>query len=250
MPFLIISSWQNEKYYTVELAIRDCFKSQNTFWSGWFQDRRPSLLGATFLLLGPRLPFSPPFYSILSDFPNRALSHKPLQTMLHLQEQLQAAWRHGGAPKVVFVVVAVQLLSRVWVFVAPWAADARLPCPSLSPWFCSNICPSSQWCHPTISFSVNPFSSCRQSFSASGSFPVSWLFASRGQSTEAAASAPVVPKNIQDRSPLRLAISISLQSKGLSRVFSSTTVLKHKFFSVHLSLWSKPHIYTWLLENT
>lgn len=122
MPFLIISSWQNEKYYTVELAIRDCFKSQNTFWSGWFQDRRPSLLGATFLLLGPRLPFSPPFYSILSDFPNRALSHKPLQTMLHLQEQLQAAWRHGVAPKVVFVVVAVQLLSRVWVFAAPWAA--------------------------------------------------------------------------------------------------------------------------------
>ena len=181
MPFLIISSWQNEKYYTVELAIRDCFKSQNTFWPGWFQDRRPSLLGATFLLLGPRLPFSPPFYSILSDFPNRALSHKPLQTMLHLQEQLQAAWRHGGAPKVVFVVVAVQLLSRVWVFAAPWAADARLPCPSLSPWFCSNICPSSQWCHPTVSFSVNPFSSCRQSFSASGSFPVSWLFTSRGK---------------------------------------------------------------------
>ena len=122
MPFLTISSWQNEKYYTVELAIRDCFKSHNTFWSAWFQDRQPSLLGATFLLLGPRLPFYPPFYSILSDFPNRVLSHKPLQTMLHLQEQLHAAWRHGGAPKVIFVVVAVQLLSRVWLSVAPWTA--------------------------------------------------------------------------------------------------------------------------------
>ena len=122
MPFLTISSWQNEKYYTVELAIRDCFKSHNTFWSAWFQDRQPSLLGATFLFLGPRLPFYPPFYSILSDFPNRVLSHKPLQTMLHLQEQLHAAWRHGGAPKVIFVVVAVQLLSRVWLSVAPWTA--------------------------------------------------------------------------------------------------------------------------------
>ena len=96
---------------------------------------------------------------------------------------------------------------------------ARLPHPSPSPRACSDSCPLSQWCHPTISSSVTPF--CPQSFPASESFPVSWLFASGGQSIGALASAPVLPMNIQDWSPLWRTGLISLQSKGLSRVFSA-----------------------------
>ena len=101
---------------------------------------------------------------------------------------------------------------------------ARLPCPSLSLRVYSNSCPLSQWCHPAISSSVTPFSSCLQSFPASGSFPISQFFASGGQSIGASASASVLPVNIQDWFPLRLTGLISLQSKGLSRVFSNTTV--------------------------
>ena len=100
---------------------------------------------------------------------------------------------------------------------------ASLPCPSLSPKICSNSCPLSWWYHPTISSSVVPFS-CLQSFPASGSFPVSWLFTSSGHSI--GASALVLPMNIQDWFPLGLTGLISLQSKGLSRVFSNTTVQK------------------------
>ena len=109
--------------------------------------------------------------------------------------------------------------------------QARLPCPSQSPGACSNSCPSSRRCHPTISSSVVPFSSCLQSFPASGSFPVSWVFTSSGQSIGASASASVLPMNSQDWSPLGWTGWISLQSKGLSRVFSNTTVWKHQFFS-------------------
>ena len=106
----------------------------------------------------------------------------------------------------------------------------RLPCPSLSPRACSNSCPSSQWCHPIISYSVAPFSSCLQSFPASRSFPVSRLFASDGQNIGASVSASVLPVNIQGWFPWGLTGLISLLSKGLSRVFSSTTVQKHQFF--------------------
>ena len=100
---------------------------------------------------------------------------------------------------------------------------ARLPCPLPTPWVYSNSCPSSQWCQPTIS-SVAPFSSCLQSFPASGSFPGSWLLASGGQSIRASASASVLPMTIQGGVPLRWTGWIYLQSKGLSRVFSNTTV--------------------------
>ena len=100
----------------------------------------------------------------------------------------------------------------------------RLPCPSPPPGVCSNSCPLSQWCHPPISFSVVPVSSFPQSFPASGSFPMGWLFTSDGQSIRASASASVPPMNIQDWFPLGLTSLISLLSKGLSRVFSSTTV--------------------------
>ena len=116
----------------------------------------------------------------------------------------------------------------------------RLPCSSLSPRVCSNSCPMSQWCHPITSSSVTLFSSCPQSFSTSGSFPMSWLFASGGQ-TGASASAPVLPTNIQGWLSLGLTGWISLLSKGLSRVFPSTTVWKHQFFSSQLSLWSNSH---------
>ena len=100
----------------------------------------------------------------------------------------------------------------------------RLSCPSVSPGVCSNSCPASQCCHPAISFSVTPFSSCLQSFPTSGSFPVSWLFPSGGQSIGPSTSASVFPMNIQGRFPLELTGLISLLSKGLSRIFSSTTV--------------------------
>ena len=108
---------------------------------------------------------------------------------------------------------------------------------------------SSRWCHPTISSSVVPFSFCLQSFPASGSFSMSQFFASGGPSIGVSASTAVLPMNIQDWFPLGLTGLISLQSKGLSRVVSNTTVQKHQFFGSQLSLWSSSHIHTWLLET-
>ena len=113
---------------------------------------------------------------------------------------------------------------------------ARLPCPSPTPVAYSNSCPSSWWCHSTISSSVVPFSSCLQSFPASGSFPVSQFFTSGGQSIGVSALASVLPMNIQDWFPWGLTGLISLQSKGLSRIFSNSTVQKHQFFCAQLSL--------------
>ena len=115
---------------------------------------------------------------------------------------------------------------------------ARLPCPSPSLGVCSTSGAVSRWCHPTISFSAAPFSSCPQSFPASGSFPVSWLFASGGPSIGASASASVLWMTIKDWFPLGWTGWISLQSKGLSKVFSSNTVQKYQFFSAQPSLWS------------
>ena len=113
---------------------------------------------------------------------------------------------------------------------------ARPPCPSPTPGVYPNSCPLSQWCDPTISSSAIPFSSCLQSFPTSGSFQMSHLFASGGQSTGVSASTSVLPMNIQDWFPLGWTGWISLQSKGLSRVFSNTTVQKHQFFCAQLSL--------------
>ena len=112
---------------------------------------------------------------------------------------------------------------------------ARPPCPSLLPGVCSNSCPLSRWCHPNISCSAIPFSSCLQSFPASESLPKSWLFTSGGQHIGASASVSVLPMNTQDWSS-EWTCWISLQSKGLSRVFSNTTVQKHPFFGSQLSL--------------
>ena len=124
----------------------------------------------------------------------------------------------------------------------------RLPYQSLTPRASSNSCPSSRWCHPTISSSV-PFTSCLQSFPTSGSFSRSQFFASGGQSIGASASASVLPMNIQDWFPLGWAGWISLLSQGLSIVLSNTTVQKHQFFGSQLSLYSNSNVHTWLLEK-
>ena len=124
----------------------------------------------------------------------------------------------------------------------------RTPYPSPNTWVYTNSCPLSQWCQPTISSSVVSFSSCSQSFPATGSFQISQLFASGTQSIGASASS-VLLMNTQDWSPLGWTCWISLQSKGLSRVFSNTIVQKHQFFGTQLSLQSKSHIHTWLLEK-
>ena len=125
----------------------------------------------------------------------------------------------------------------------------RPPCPSPTPRVHPNPCPLSQWYHPTISSSVVPFFSCPQSFPASVSFQMSQLFASGGQSIGVSASTSVLPMNTQAWSPLGWTGWISLQSKGLSRIFSNTTVQKHQFFSAQLSSQSNSHIHTWLLEK-
>ena len=136
-------------------------------------------------------------------------------------------------------ISSVQLLNCVWLFATHGLQHTRLSCPSLTPGACSNSRPSSRWCQPTISSSVIPFSSCLQSFPASGSFLMSQLFTTGDQSIRASASASVLPVNIQDWFPLGQTIWISLQSKGLSRVFSNTTVQKHQFSGAQLSSQSQ-----------
>ena len=125
----------------------------------------------------------------------------------------------------------------------------RPPCPSPTPGVHSDSCPWSRWCHPTISSSVVPFSSCPQSLPASESFPMSQHFASGGQSIGVSALASVLPMNTQDLSPSEWTGWISLQSKGLSRVFSNTTVQKHQLFGIQLSSQSNSHFHTWPLEK-
>ena len=146
----------------------------------------------------------------------------------------------------VVVVVVIQSLSHVRLFSTPELQHARLRCP-LPPTVCSNSCPLSWWCHPTILSSFAPFSSCPQSFPASGSFLMSWLFTSGGQSIGASASASVLPMNIQGWFHLGLTGLISWLSKGLSRVFSSIQL--YQFFGTQPSLQSNSHIHTWLLEK-
>ena len=144
---------------------------------------------------------------------------------------------------------SVQLLSRVQLCDLMNRSTPGLPvCPSPTPGVYSNWCPTSRWCHPAISSSVVPFS-CPHSLTASGSFPVSQLFAWGGQNTRVSASASVLPMNTQDWSPLGRTVWMYLESKGLSRVFSNTTVQKHEFFSAQLSSQSTSHIHTWPLEK-
>ena len=149
----------------------------------------------------------------------------------------------------VHIFSSIQTLSSVWLLQPHGLQQAWLSCPSLSSGVCSSSCPFSQWCHSTISSSVIPFSSCLQSFPISWSFPKSQLFTSDGQSIGVSASVSVRPINIQDWFPLGLTGLMSLQSYGLSRVFSNTTVQKHQFFRAQFSLQSNSHIHTWLLEK-
>ena len=125
--------------------------------------------------------------------------------------------------------------------------NARLPYPSPSPEVYPSSYPFNWWCHPTISSSVTFFHFCLQFFLASGSFPMSWLFTSGGQNTEASDSASVFPMSIQGWFPIRLTGFISLQSKGLSGVFSDTTVRRNQFFDALPSLWSSSHNHIWPL---
>ena len=127
---------------------------------------------------------------------------------------------------------------------------ARHPCPSLSPEVCLKSCPLSWWCHLTISSSATLFSFCLQSFLTSGFFfPMSWFFASGGQSMGVSASASVLPMNIQVWFSLGLTSWISFLSKGLSRAFSNSTVQKHQFFGAQPSVWSSSHSWTWHLRK-
>ena len=144
---------------------------------------------------------------------------------------------------------SVQLLSHVQLSATPWTAARQASLSITNSWSLLNSCPLSQWSHPTISSSVIPFSFCLQSFPASRPFPVSQFFASGGQSIGASASASVLPMNIQGWFSLGLTGLISLQSKGLSRVFSITTVQNHQFFSTQLSLWKETGIVTLLLTK-
>ena len=150
-------------------------------------------------------------------FKRKKLEYSSISINLHMQHQFSCSvvssslWYHG-------------------------LQHTRPPCPSPTPGHCSNSCPSGQWWHPNISSSVIPFSSCLQSFPASGSFPINQFFASGGQSIGVSASASVLPMNIKDWFPLGWTGWISLLSKGLSRVFSNSTLQKHQFFCAQLSL--------------
>ena len=140
-------------------------------------------------------------------------------------------------------ISSVQSLSRVRLLATPWTAAHQASLSITNTQSLLNSCPLNQRCHPTISSSVIPFSSCLQLLSASGPFPMSWFFTSGGHSIGTSASASVLPMNIQGSFPLGLTTLISLQSKKLTRVFY-TTVQKHQFFSAQLSLWSNSHIHT------
>ena len=129
---------------------------------------------------------------------------------------------------------SVQSLSHVWLFATPWTAARQASLSITTSRAYSNSSPFSRWCHPTISSSVVPFSSCPQSFPASRSFQMSQIFTSGGQNIGVSASTSVLPRNTHDWSPLGWTGWISLQSKGLSRVFSNTTVQKHQFFGTQL----------------
>ena len=164
-----------------------------------------------------------------------------------LKEYLNFIWLWiSSSEQIYMALVVVQSLSCVWLFATPWTVACQASLSFTNSGVCSNSSPLSQWCHPTISSSVTPFS-CPQSFLASRSLAVSQLFTSGGHSI--GASVYILLMNIQGWFPLGWTGWISLQSKGLSRVFSNITVQKHQFFGIQPSLWSSSHIRTWLLEK-
>ena len=160
------------------------------------------------------------------------------------------ALKQGAPSSIAFLWYSVQSSSVVSDSLWPHELQhARPPCPSPTPGVYPNSYPSSQWCHPTTSSSVIPFSSCPQSLPASGSFPMSQLFTRGGQSIGVSPSASVLPKKSQGWCPSEWTGCISLQSKGLSRVFANTTIQKRQFFGAQLSSQSNSHIHTWPLEK-
>ena len=195
-------------------------------------------------------------FVMLSLFKNCFLFQKfmsPLATLIIIFVLIMILHIHTGTWEHYYIflysqVSSVQLLSCVSLRCHE-PQHTRPPCASPTPRVHANSCPSSRWCHPAISSSVIPFSSCPQSLPASESFPMSQLFAWGGQSIGVSALASVLPKNTQDWSPLGWTGWISLQSRGLSRVFSNTTVQKHQFFSTQLSSQSYFHIHTWPQEK-
>ena len=160
------------------------------------------------------------------------------------------AWAQTWQYETVYhVVVVVQLPSCVQLCATPWTIAHQVSLSFTIFWSLLRLMSLSWWCHPIISSSVAPFSSCPQSFPASESFPTSQLFTSGGSSIRVSASASVLPMSIQGWLALGWVGLISLQSKGLSRVFSSTTIWKYQFFGTQPSLWYNSHIHTWLLEK-
>ena len=189
-------------------------------------------------MLLPFLHFFFPFTSI--DYPLASIVSKWIYFLFFTVYDDFNSWKH-----LQFSSVAQSCLT-----LQPHESQhARPLCPSLTPGVYSNSCPSSRWCHPAILSSVVPFAACPQSLPASESFPMSQLFAWGGQSTRVSASASVLPMNTQDWS-WEWTGWISLQSMGLSRVFSNTTVQKHQFFGAQLSSQSNSHIYTWPLGKS
>ena len=156
------------------------------------------------------------------------------------------SWRDLIFPILLTSVQFSSVAQRVWLFATPWIAARQASLSITISQSSLNSGSLSQWCHPAISSSVIPFSSCPQSLPASESFLMSQLFTWGGQSTEVSALAPFLPKNTQGWSPLEWT---SLQSKGLSRVFSNTIVQKHQFFGVQLSSQSNSHIHKWPREK-
>ena len=166
--------------------------------------------------------------------------------LAHNRALINICWMHTGENMWIIGLISyssVQLLSRVWLFVTPWTAACQAALSITNSWSLLKLMSINSRRHPTISSSVVPFFSCLQLFPISGSFPMNQFFTSGSPSTGASALASVLPVNIQDWFPLGLTGLISLQSKGLSRVFFSTTIQKHQFFSTQLSLWSNSHIH-------
>ena len=170
-----------------------------------------------------------------------SLANQP--NLLSVSEILREGYSFGS-------LVVVQSLTCVWLFAIPWTAACQASLSFTVCWSLLKLMSISRWwCHPTISSSVAPFSSCPLSFPASVSFPVRQLFTSGGHCILALASASVLPMNIQGWYPLRLTGLIPLKYKELSRVFSSTTTWKYQFVGAQFSLWSSSNICTWLLKN-
>ena len=215
-------------------------------------------LPATLILLSQHLKLLPYLFewlTVVSTYMDFLFLRKIVHIICFLSKKGSDSWLWLEVWKIlhfcVLHLLSVQfsrsvMFDSLWPYVLQYA---RLPCPSPAPGAYLNSCPLSQWCHPTISTSVIPFFPAVNLSQHQGSFPMSQFFVSGGQNIGVSASASILPINIQDWFPLGWTDWISLQSKGLSRVFSNTTVQKHQFFSAQLSSQSNSHIHTWLLEK-